>query len=117
MKKTKNNHNQKYDKTNSQNRKQFRNRCLVSQNNEIEATNHEIIEKIDTHIEKTPKLIQVKKFKENLEERSEEESENESDENNEGDEDEDEKNESEEEEEDIPMKKENFNIKLFMIVY
>lgn len=115
MKKTKNNHYQKYDKTNSENKKQIRNRCLKSDNNDVEATNEEIIEKIDTNKEKKQKLIEVKKVKVNLAERSEEESENDSEENNEGEEDED--YESDEEVEEIPMNKESFDIKLFMLVF
>ena len=111
MKKTKNNHYQKYDKNNSENKKQIRNRCLVNDNSEIEATNHEIIEETKTNKQKNQKLIEAKKIKDNLEERYEDESEKDSQDN------EDNENEEEdEEEEEIPMNNESFNIKLFMLV-
>ena len=116
MKKLKNNNKQKYDKTNTQNKKQFRNRCLVSENNEIQATNQEIIEEVDTHVDKTPKIKIKKNLKENFEEKSEEDSKNNSDENNEDVEEENEIMENDEEIEEIPMSKEDFKIKLFMLV-
>ena len=42
-----NKHKQKFDKANTKNKKQFRNKCLVSDKNEIDATNSEIIDKIE----------------------------------------------------------------------
>jgi hypothetical protein len=111
MKKTKNNHYQKNDKTNSQNKKQFRNKGLISDNTEIEATNEEIIEEIDTNKEKCKKIIEIKKLKDRMADQSEDESENNSDENVE-EEGEDDENNNEE----ISISRESFNIKLFMIV-
>jgi len=116
MKKSKNSNKQKYDKTNTQNKKQFRNRCLASDNNKIEATNQEIIDEIDTLVEKIPKLKKDKKIKENLEEIFDEESKNNSDENKEDVSEEDELHENDEEDEETPMSDANFNIKLSMIV-
>jgi hypothetical protein len=116
MKKSKNNNKQKYDKSNTQNKKQFRNRCLVSENNESQATNQEIIEEVESHVDKTSKIKKNKNLKENFEEKSEEDSKNNSDENNEDVEEEDKIMENDEENEEIPMSKEDFNIKLFMLV-
>jgi pre-rRNA-processing protein TSR3 len=94
----------KSGKNNSKNKRPFKNKCLVQENEKYESTNREIIEK--------PKDEQ-----ENEDENESEENENESEENEingkiniSGD-------ESSESEEEKAMEKKDFNLKLFMLNY
>jgi len=107
MKKNKNSHGNKqktkFDKANTKNKKEFRNRCLVSDNNEIDATNREIIDEIE---------IDTK----NINISSEEEDEINKNINNESDEELENNSESCEDEE-PEINKENFKIKLYMLVF
>jgi hypothetical protein len=57
MKKTKNNYDNnknkiKYDKNNTRKQKSFRNRCMINDNTENEATNREIYEKVEIESDK-----------------------------------------------------------------
>jgi hypothetical protein len=106
MKKNKNQHENKhkikYDKSN---KKHFKNKCLTEDNNEDKATNREILEKFEIVSKNLPfphKNKNEQKNSENVDENSIEEVESNSDDSNEEEEDE--------------IKKENFNLKLFMLV-
>jgi hypothetical protein len=94
-------HKTKHDKTNTKNKKQFRNRCLVNDNNEIDATNREIIDKIELDTKKIQISSEVEEVNEDNT-NSPQELENNSD---------------SDEEEGTEINKENFNIKLCMLVF
>jgi hypothetical protein len=111
MKKNKNSHGNKqktkFDKANTKNKKEFRNRCLVSDNNEIDATNREIIDKIE---------LDTKNINISSEEEEEEEEDINKNINDESDQ-ELENNSDSYEDEEPEINKENFNIKLYMLVF
>jgi len=104
MKKTKNQYEHKHKiKFDKSNKRHFKNKCLMEDNNEDKATNREILEKLEIISKNVP--FPHKKEEEipkNGDENSIEDIENNSD------------NSSEEEE--VEIKKENFNLKLFMLV-
>jgi hypothetical protein len=83
-------------------KKQFRNRCLMQDDKQIEATNREIIEMDMNNL----------KIKNEDEENEDEENEEEENENKEN-----ELNNSQNSIEEVKMQKEDFHIKLFMLVY
>lgn len=105
MKKTKNQHEHKhkikYDKSK---KKPFKNKCLVDDNDEDKATNREIIDKIEISTKNIPHSIEdIEENSENNDEASIGDIENYSDDSN--------------CEEEVEINKENFNLKLFMLVF
>jgi hypothetical protein len=108
MKKSKNSHGikqkTKFDKANTKNKKEFRNRCLVSDSNQIDATNREILDKIeiDTKNLNISSEEEEEEINKNIDNESDDELENNSD---------------SYEDEEPEISKENFNIKLYMLVF